>query len=115
MPISRRNFLATASAATISMGLRVAHAQNVCPFRLAVINDEISDDFDHACHVASQDFGLQWIELRTPWGKPLAQASADQIASATQSLSRYTLKVTDLASPLYKTDFPGAPPSEESP
>ena len=29
-----------------------------CPFRLSVINDEISADFDHACSVAANDFGL---------------------------------------------------------
>jgi L-ribulose-5-phosphate 3-epimerase len=30
-------------------------------------------------------------------------------------LTKYNLKVTDLASPLFKTDLPGAPPSKESP
>src|ERR1035441_363248 len=35
------------------------------PFRIAVINDEISPDFDRACYVASHDFGMSWIELRS--------------------------------------------------
>ena len=33
----------------------------VCPFRVAVINDEISQDFDHACSVAANDFGLSGL------------------------------------------------------
>ena len=32
-------------------------AQSTSPFRVSVINDEISQDFDHACHVAAVDFG----------------------------------------------------------
>ena len=28
------------------------------PFKIAVINDEISQDFGHACEVASQQFGM---------------------------------------------------------
>ena len=42
---------------------------NTCPFRLAVINDEITQDFERACQIVSQDFGLQWIELRGMWNK----------------------------------------------
>src|ERR1700686_2380168 len=30
------------------------------PFKIAVINDEISQDFGHACEVASQQFGMEW-------------------------------------------------------
>jgi hypothetical protein len=42
------------------------------PFHLAVINDEISPDFDHACHVAVNEFNLQFIELRGLWGRLLS-------------------------------------------
>src|SRR6266446_5677073 len=41
----------------------------VCPFRLAVINDEITQDFERACQIVSGDFGLRWIELRSMWDK----------------------------------------------
>jgi hypothetical protein len=33
-------------------------------FKLAVINDEITQDFGHACEVAAQEFRLQFIEIR---------------------------------------------------
>jgi L-ribulose-5-phosphate 3-epimerase len=42
------------------------------PFRIAVINDEITQDFGRACEVASKEFGMEWIELRGMWNKNLA-------------------------------------------
>jgi len=91
---------------------RAAHAS--CPFRVAVINDEISQDFDHACQVAAHDFGLQWIELRGMWNKNISELDADEIARAKAILEKYKLRVTDIASPLFKSDWPGAPISKQS-
>lgn len=86
-----------------------------CPFRLAVINDEISADFDHACSVAANDFGLHWIELRSMWNKNVTDLNADEIAKSREILEKYKLRVTDIASPLFKVNWPGAPPSKEGP
>ncbi len=91
---------------------RAAHAS--CPFRVAVINDEISQDFDHACYVAAHDFGLEWIELRGMWNKNITELDAAQTSEALAILAKYKLRVTDIASPLYKTDWPGAPLSKQS-
>ena len=85
------------------------------PFKVAVISDEISPDFDHACHVVAQEFGLSWIELRSMWGKNLMDLSTDQIDEARKILAKYNLQVTDIASPLFKTDWPGAPRSPYGP
>jgi sugar phosphate isomerase/epimerase len=81
---------------------------------VAVINDEISQDFDHACQVAAHDFGLQWIELRGMWNKNISELDADEIARAKAILEKYKLRVTDIASPLFKSDWPGAPISKQS-
>lgn len=85
------------------------------PFRIAVINDEISQDFGHACEVAAQQFGLQWIELRGMWDKNVLNLDANQISEAERILKKYDLRVTDIASPLFKVDWPGAPKSKFSP
>ena len=85
-----------------------------CPFRLAVINDEISQDFDHSCHIAANEFGLQWIELRGMWNKNIVALDASEIAESRRILEKYKLRVTDIASPLYKVDWPGAPLSKHS-
>lgn len=112
MSPSRRAFLAGLGAASaVAAGARAAG----CPFRLAVINDEISQDFDHACYVAAHDFGLQWIELRGMWNKNITDLDAAEVAQARAILARHKLRVTDIASPLFKVDWPGAPLSKESP
>jgi L-ribulose-5-phosphate 3-epimerase len=121
MSVSRRGFLAGLAASGVAAKMpSAAHASaggapGSCPFRLAVINDEISPDFDHACQVASQDFGLQWIELRAMWDTNVTALDDKQIAEAVKILDKYKLRVTDIASPLFKVDWPGAPLSPESP
>ncbi len=84
------------------------------PFRLAVINDEITQDFERACQIASQDFGLHWIELRAMWNKNVTELDDKQVAEAQKILAEHKLRVTDIASPLFKTDWPGAPLSKQS-
>jgi sugar phosphate isomerase/epimerase len=81
-------------------------------FKIAVISDEISQDFDHACSVIANDFGLHWVELREMWGKNLQAVSDAEIAEAQKILAKYSLRVTDIASPLFKVDWPGAPKSK---
>jgi sugar phosphate isomerase/epimerase len=85
-----------------------------CPFRLAVINDEITQDFEQACSIATKDFGLHWIELRSMWNKNVTELNSKEIDDARKILAAHDLKVTDIASPLYKTDWPGAPRSSQS-
>lgn len=85
------------------------------PFRVAVINDEISQDFEHACKVVSRDFGMDWIELRGMWNKNIVNLNAKEVAESRRILEKYKLRVTDIASPLFKTDWPGAPKSKYSP
>jgi L-ribulose-5-phosphate 3-epimerase len=113
MHLSRRKFLAGSGAAGLALTFpRTLLAS--CPFRVAVINDEISQDFDHACSVAANDFGLQWIELRGMWNKNLTELDSVQTSEARKILTKYGLHVTDIASPLYKVDWPGAPLSKQS-
>ncbi|HVA90168.1 MAG TPA: twin-arginine translocation signal domain-containing protein, partial [Chloroflexota bacterium] len=113
MSVSRRRFLVGVGAAGAMAGLaRAAHAS--CPFRVAVINDEITQDFDHACYVAAHDFGLEWIELRAMWNKNVTDLNAAEIGESKKILAKHKLRVTDIASPLYKTAWAGAPPSKQS-
>jgi L-ribulose-5-phosphate 3-epimerase len=84
-------------------------------FRVAIINDEISQDFGHACEVTSKEFGMDWIELRGMWNKNILKLDANEIAEARRILEKYKLRVTDIASPLFKVDWPGAPQSKFSP
>ena len=111
--LSRRTFLSGSAAATLAATLHPLFSQALkSPFKIAVISDEISPDFDHACSVVSREFGLKWIELRSMWGKNLMDLSGVQIEDARKILAKYDLQVTDVASPLFKTDWPGAPRSQ---
>src|SRR6267154_2044115 len=85
------------------------------PFRISVINDEITQDFGRSCEIVSTEFGLKWIEIRGMWNKNLLHLDAREIAEARRILELHHLRVTDIAGPLFKTDWPGAPPSRFSP
>ena len=85
------------------------------PFRVAVINDEVTQDFGRACEVIAREFGLEWIELRGMWNKNIVNLDAKEVEEARRLLEKYKLRVTDIASPLFKVDWPGAPKSAFSP
>jgi len=85
------------------------------PFRVSVITDEITQDFGRALEIIAGDFGLDWVELRGMWGKNLMALDAKEIAEARRLLELHHLRVCDIASPLFKVDWPGAPKSSYSP
>jgi sugar phosphate isomerase/epimerase len=100
--------------AVCAAGRLGSFADSNSPFRVSVINDEISQDFGHACEVASRDFGMGWIELRGMWKKNIVNLDEKEVAEVRRLLDKYQLKVTDIASPLFKVDWPGAPKSKFS-
>src|SRR5260370_33649973 len=113
--IPRREFLAGMAVMTVVTATpRFAFGESASPFRVSVINDEISQDFGHACEVASREFGMGWIELRGMWKKNIVNLDEKEVAEARRILDKYQLKVTDIASPLFKVDWPGAPKSKYS-
>jgi L-ribulose-5-phosphate 3-epimerase len=101
-----------AAASRFNPAFRFTAADSNSPFRVSVINDEISQDFGRACEVASQEFGMGWIELRGMWKKNIIKLDEKEVAEARRILEKYQLKVTDIASPLFKVDWPGAPKSK---
>jgi L-ribulose-5-phosphate 3-epimerase len=125
MSASRRDFLLGLTAAGVIAKLPLAahassgsngmgFADSSCPFRLSVINDELTQDFERACQIASQDFGLKWIEIRGMWNKNVSDLDSSEVERARKILEKYQLRVTDIASPVFKADWPGAPLSKNS-
>src|ERR1044071_1437084 len=122
--MTRRGFVAGLGLLAANSSLSAAQASSSSmtsvsslsksPFKIAVINDEISQDFGHACEVASRQFGMEWMELRSMWDKNIAALDAKEIDEAVQLLKKNNLRVTDIASPLFKVDWPGAPESKFS-
>ena len=83
-------------------------------FKLSVFTDEITQDFGRALEVAAGEFGLGHVELRGLWGKNVMALDDRDIAEARGLLERRRLRVTSIAGPLFKVDWPGAPVSKFS-
>jgi sugar phosphate isomerase/epimerase len=125
---TRREFLGGVCATAAATALSGSAAANIfqeatsgapvpklkSPFHLAVITDEITQDFERALQIASQDFGMSWVEVRGLWNKNLLKLDDTELAKAKGLLDKYQLKVTDIASPLFKVDWPGAPLSKHA-
>jgi sugar phosphate isomerase/epimerase len=108
--LTRRRFIASSAALAAAPSLLRGQPYPVrkLPFNVAVINDEIGGDFEHTCKVAAVDFGLKYIEIRAIGKTNIAAASDAELAEAKKILAKYSLTVTDLASPLFKVKFPDA-------
>jgi L-ribulose-5-phosphate 3-epimerase len=118
---SRRNFLAALGGAAAS-SLFCSSGSGASPlpaissrFKISVITDEITQDLGHALEIASKEFGLAYIELRSLWNKNIINLDEKETAEVRRLLGKFSLQVTDIASPLFKTDWPGAPTSKYSP
>ena len=57
---------------------------------------------------------LAWgaVEIRALWGKTIHELDSGGVSSAQAILGQYNLRVTDIGSPLFKVDWPGAPLSK---
>jgi sugar phosphate isomerase/epimerase len=126
--LSRRQFIYGIGAFAALSSKRTVPARTLAPrdsrttpvaaadsFTLSVISDEISQDFGHALEVAAREFGLGFVELRELWGKNLFTLDAKQVEEARALLKRFNVRVSSIASPIFKVDWPGAPRSPFSP
>jgi L-ribulose-5-phosphate 3-epimerase len=101
----RREFVAGGAAAALLSALP-ARAANVKQFKLGVITDEITQDFEQAL-LWAKGFGLEWVELRFIWNKYVTEFSADDVKRAKELLAKHTMKVSVLDSAYFKTPLPG--------
>ena len=75
---------------------------------LGIITDELSQNLDEALAFISS-YKLQWCELREVWGQNvigLAQADLDR---AKDLLGHYNVRVSGVASPIFKWNLPSMP------
>lgn len=129
-PITRRRFVAGlgAIAAAPTVPLRsldriiesrlsstMGHSYPDSAFNLSVITDEITQDFGRALEIAAKEFGLHYVELREMWDKNLMKLDEKELAETKRLLDRYKLRVSSIASPVFKVDWPGAAASGAAP
>jgi sugar phosphate isomerase/epimerase len=103
--VSRRAFLAAAAAA----GPAALLAAPRHFWKLGVISDEISQDLGEALDFL-RSYSLEYCELREIWGQNIMNASGADLARARRLLRQHGVRVSCIASPLYKYDLPEMPP-----
>lgn len=72
--------------------------------KIGIFSDEISQDFEHALKVI-KELGAGYVELRSMWGKNLVDLSSSELKKAKELIKKYNLKVSGIASPLFKCHF----------
>jgi L-ribulose-5-phosphate 3-epimerase len=103
--MKRREFVASGAAAALLSALP-AGAANVKQFKLGVITDEITQNFEEAL-VWVKGFGLNLVELRFVWNKYVTDFTSDDVKKAKDLLAKHGMKVSVLDSPYFKTLLPG--------
>jgi sugar phosphate isomerase/epimerase len=76
-------------------------------FKLAVISDEISQDFQTVVNVASE-YKLNGIEIRSVWDKPPQNITEDDMSTMKSMIDKAGLDIVGIASPFYKCDIDNA-------
>jgi len=101
----RRKFVAGGATAMMLSAIP-GWAASVKQFKLGVITDEVTQDFEHAL-VWAKGFGLEWVELRFVWNKYVTEFTGDEVKRAQDLLAKYGMKVSVVDSPYFKTLLPG--------
>lgn len=73
-------------------------------FLLSIITDEISQDPEKALELV-QEFGFDGVELRSVWNCPVEELSQEQLRGLSERLKKLDIKVSAIASSLFKDDW----------
>lgn len=111
--LNRRTFLGATLAAWPSVAyLKAAAASRAMGWKLGIITDEITEDFEQALDFISH-YDLGYCELREMWKKNLMNLSQAELDRAKSLVEKHHLKVTDIGSPVFKYNLPEMPARKE--
>jgi len=105
--LSRRACLKLPLAAVASR-LAADPAINAHGFKLGIITDELTGQLNEALDFLSS-YHLRWCELREMWGKNIMNSSRDELDRARDLIERHGVRVSEIASPLFKWNCPQMP------
>ena len=81
-------------------------------WKLGIITDEITENLEQALDFISH-YSLHDCELRDIWQKNIMNLSQAQLDRAKGMIQKHHLKVTDIASPIFKYNLPQMPVRKE--
>jgi sugar phosphate isomerase/epimerase len=87
---------------------RAEAASDPLSFKLGIITDEISEDLGEALDFIA-GYSLAYCELREMWGKNIMHLSTAELDRAKQLIERHRMKVSEIASPIFKYHLPEMP------
>jgi sugar phosphate isomerase/epimerase len=82
------------------------------PFKLGIITDEITQDFEQALDFISH-YSLEYCELRDLWKKNIMNLSKDELQRVRGLIEKHRFQVSDVGSPIMKYNLPEMPAREE--
>ncbi|MDR3674689.1 MAG: sugar phosphate isomerase/epimerase [Acidobacteriota bacterium] len=111
--MNRRKFMNTAGILTGSAWLMESAASlsyaTLSPpkqFKVAVISDGLSPDFETALKIM-KGYKIPWVEIRSVWGKYNTEASPEQIQRLKELLDQYEIRCSQVDTALFKCKLPG--------
>lgn len=75
-------------------------------FDIAVFTDDMDQDLDHALDVV-EEFNLEWIEIRSAWGKNLLFQNDEELEKTVSTIHNRGFKVASVSAPIFKSHLPG--------
>ena len=76
--------------------------------KLGIITDELTDDFEKALDFISSQ-SLAYCEVRQLWKRNVLKLSQEELERAKHLIEKHRLKVSEIASPIFKYHLPGMP------
>jgi len=64
-------------------------------WKLGIVTDEISQDFEHAVKVASE-LGVQYVEIRNLWNKNVVYLSESEFSEMRNIVKRYDIQISNI-------------------
>src|SRR5208337_5335528 len=86
----------------------VGRAKELFTPKLGIITDEVAEDLGQALDFIAS-YSLAYCELRELWGRNIMNLSPADLDRAKQLIERHRLKVSEIASPIFKYHLPGMP------
>lgn len=101
----RRAFVAGGATAALLSAIP-SRTADVNQFKLGVITDEVTNDFEKAL-LWAKGYGLVWVELRFVWNKHVTDFTTEDVKRANELLAKHSMKISVIDSPYFKTLLPG--------